>query len=179
LRREDWYYDRSTVSISLPDRRVTAWDNKGNLKVHLSPKTAGSAVPGYFTRGSSQDDVLHVQGSPTKIMTYSALRREDWYYDRSTVSISLPDRRVTAWDNKGNLKVHLSPKTAGSAVPGYFTRGSSQDDVLHVQGSPTKIMTYSALRREDWYYGRSTVTFSLPDGRVTEWNNNGNNLKVS
>ena len=177
LGREDWYYDRSKVSFSLPDRRVTEWDNNGNLKVRLLPRTGNSSTPGYFTRGSSQDDVLHVQGTPTEIHTYSALGREDWYYDRSKVSFSLPDRRVTEWDNNGNLKVRLLPRTGNSSTPGYFTRGSSQDDVLHVQGTPTEIHTYSALGHEDWYYDRSKVSFSLPDRRVTEWDNNGN-LKV-
>ena len=177
LGHENWYYDRSKVTFSLPDRRVAEWDNDGNLKAKLLPKTGNSQTPGYFTRGSSQDDVLHVQGSPTKIITYSSLGHENWYYDRSKVTFSLPDRRVAEWDNDGNLKAKLLPKTGNSQTPGYFTRGSSQDDVLHVQGSPTKIIAYSSFGREDWYYDRSKVTFSLPDRRVTEWENGDGSLK--
>ena len=177
LGKETWYYDWSRVTFSLPDRRVTEWDNEGNLKVRLLPKSGNSETPGYFTRGSSQDDVLHVQGTPTEIHTYDALGKETWYYDWSRVTFSLPDRRVIEWDNEGNLKVRLLPKSGNSETPGYFTRGSSQDDVLHVQGTPTEIHTYDALGKETWYYDWSKVTFSLPDRRVTEWDNEGN-LKV-
>ena len=64
--------------------------------------------------------------------------------------------------------------TPQSASRDYFTRGSSQDDVLHVQGTPTEINTYNALGYERWNYGYSTVTFSLPDALVTEWRDTGN-----
>ena len=178
LGHEDWYYGYSTVRFSLPDGRVSEWDDDGNLKVRLLPKTSESSTPGYFTRGSSQDDVLHVQGAPTEINTYAVLGHEDWYYGYSTVRFSLPDGRVSEWDDDGNLKVRLLPRTSESSTPGYFTRGSSQDDVLHVQGAPTEINTYAVSGYEDWYYGYSTVRFSLPGGRVTEWDNNDGNLKV-
>ncbi len=120
----------------------------------------------YFTRGSSQDDVLHVQGTPTKIETW--FDEEWWYYGRLTrVIVSLPDRVVTGWDNyDGTLKVRLLPATSKPTTEGYFTRGSSQDDVLRVQGTPTKIETW--FDEEWWYYGRLTrVIVSLPDRVVT------------
>ena len=177
LGRETWWYGYSSVEFSLPDRRVTEWSNTGNLKVELFPETNTPTTAGYFTRGSSQDDVLHVQGTPTGINTYTALGRETWWYGYSSVEFSLPDRRVTEWSNTGNLKVELFPETNTPTTAGYFTRGSSQDDVLHVQGTPTGINTYTALGRETWWYGYSSVEFSLPDRRVTEWSNTGN-LKV-
>ena len=129
---------------------------------------------GYFTRGSSQDDVLHAQGTPTGVNTYNALGHEDWHYGFSKISFSLPERRVTEWDDNGNLNVQLLPRTSASSTPGYFTRGSSQDDVLHAQGTPTGVNTYNALGREDWYYVFSKISFSLPERRVTEWDDNGN-----
>ena len=75
------------------------------MNVQLLPKTSESSTPGHFTRGSSQADVLHAQGTPTEIQTYEVLGFERWYYGLSTVKFSLPDRRVTEWNNKGNLKV--------------------------------------------------------------------------
>ena len=214
-KEEVWYYGnpvyvRSTVTFSLPDKRVKEWYNgDGSLKARLLPKTGQSATPGYFTRGSSQDDVLHVQGTPDEIKVYSASKEEVWYYGnpvyvRSTVTFSLPDRRVKEWDDgNGSLKFRLElsdsslgptvaptftptplplptsvPAATAPAVRGdYFTRGSSQEDVIHVQGSPTEIHTYDALGKETWYYDRTKVTFSLPDRRVIEWDDKGN-LKV-
>ena len=69
--------------------------------------------------------MLHVQGTPTEINTYTGLGYEEWKYSYSRVRFSLPDKRVTEWDNNdGNLKVQLLPETSESSTPGYFTRGS-------------------------------------------------------
>ena len=103
---------------------MTEWSNSGNLKVEMEP---GSNVTGArtFTRGSHQDDVLRIQGTPSSIIRYSA--HEVWRYEYS--KISLRDEHVTEWSNSGNLKVEMEP---GSNVTGArtFTRGSHQDDVL-------------------------------------------------
>ena len=171
---ERWSYGYSTVTFSLPNGSVIEWRDTGNLRVELIPETGASNTPGYFTRESSQDDVLHVQGTPTEINTYNALGYERWSYGYSTVTFSLPDGLVIEWRDTGNLRVELIPGTSTSKTPGYFTRESSQDDVLHVQGTPTEINTYNALGYERWSYGYSTVTFSLPDGLVTEWRDTGN-----
>ena len=171
---ERWNYGYSTVTFSLPDGLVIEWRDTGNLRVELIPGTGASNTPGYFTRGSSQDDVLHAQGTPTEINTYNSLGYERWNYGYSTVTFSLPDALVIEWRDTGNLRVELIPGTGASNTPGYFTRGSSQDDVLHAQGTPTEINTYTALGYERWTYGYSTVTFSLPDGLVTEWRDTGN-----
>ena len=174
LGQETWNYGWSRITFSLPGGTVREWNNQGNLDVRLLPKTTRSSTPGYFTRGSSQDDVLHVQGTPTEIHNYAALGQETWNYGWSRITFSLPGGTVREWNNQGNLDVRLLPKTTRSSTPGYFTRGSSQDDVLHVQGTPTEIHNYAALGQETWNYGWSRITFSLPGGTVREWNNQGN-----
>ena len=47
----------------------------------------------------------------------------------------------------------------------FFTRGSHADDVLRIQGTPTRISTYSDS--EVWGYGLSTVTISRSSREVT------------
>ena len=61
---------------------------------------------------------------------------------------------------------------------GYFTRGSHQDGVLRVQGTPNEITRWEALGREDWDYGNSTVTISTHSRQVLQWSNRDGNLKV-
>ena len=180
LGEEVWSYGYSQITFSLPDERVVEWANiSGNLQVWLLPKTRDSSTPGYFTRGSSQDDVLHAESTPTRIDRYEALREEVWSYGYNQITFSLPDGRVREWDNgDGSLKIRLLPKTSRSSTPGYFTRGSSQDDVLHAQGTPTGIDRYEALKEEIWSYGYSQITFSLTDGQVTGWADTGDNLNV-
>ena len=174
-RKEIWWYGSSSVEMSLPDKRVTDWSNSGNLKVRMQPgRNVTSAT--FFTRGSHADDVLRIQGTPTSTNTYSASRKEIWWYGSSSVEMSLPDKRVTDWSNSGNLKVRMQPgRNVTSAT--FFTRGSHADDVLRIQGTPTSTNTYSASRKEIWWYGSSSVEMSLPDKRVTDWSNSGN-LKV-
>jgi hypothetical protein len=173
---EEWKYGYSSVKISTRDRRVLSWDDEGNLKVKLLPGSNTTSDP-YFTRGSHQDDVLRVQGTPEDISTYSASGYEEWKYGYSSVKISTRERRVLSWDNEGNLKVRYlpGPNISSSA---YFSRGSHQDDVLRVQGTPEDISTYSASGYEEWKYGYSSVKISTRDRRVMSWDNNSGNLKA-
>ena len=175
---ETWRYGRSTVTISTRSRQVTEWANRGgNLKVRLPPGTNVTSAE-YFTRGSHEDDVLRIQGTPTSIDRYPASGHETWRYGRSTVTISTRSRQVTEWANRGgNLKVRLPPGANATSAE-HFTRGSHEDDVLRIQGTPTSIDRYPASGHETWRYGRSTVTISTRSRQVTEWANRGGNLKV-
>ena len=172
---ETWYFGRSTVKIDSRTRRVLEWDNKGNLKVQLLPGNQVTSSSTY-TRGSHEDDVLRLQGTPSDITRYDALGYETWYFGRSTVKIDSRTRRVLEWDNKGNLKVQLLPGNQVTSSSTY-TRGSHEDDVLRLQGTPSDITRYDALGYETWYFGRSTVNIDSRTWRVMEWDNNGS-LKV-
>jgi len=58
----------------------------------------------------------------------------------------------------------------GTVQRGFFTIGSTKDEVLAAQGTP------SAIIGDQWFYGSSWVTFSK--GTVSGWNTGGNPLKV-
>ena len=77
--------------------------------------------------------------------------------------------RVTGWDNSGgNSKLTPTVPTSG-----YFGLGSTIDEVIAAQGTPTEINSLF-----NWYYfGSSRVVFS-GEGRVTGWDNTGGNLKL-
>jgi len=59
-----------------------------------------------------------------------------------------------------------------------FTFGSHKDDVIRLQGTPTSVMVYSALGKEIWDYGLSSVEFDRSTDTVVQWNNFEGNLKV-
>ena len=175
---EIWRYGRSNITISTRSRQVTEWSNPtGNLKVRLPPG-ANVTGAGFFTRGSHEDEVLRIQGTPTGINRYPGLGYEIWRYGRSNVTISTHSRQVTEWSNPtGNLKVRLPPG-ANVTGAGFFTRGSDEDEVLRIQGTPTGINRYPGLGYEIWRYGRNNVTISTRSRQVTEWSNPTGNLKV-
>ena len=171
---ETWRYSLSTVEIDLQTRRVLEWSNtSGNLNVRLLPGKQVTSET-YFTRGSHEDDVLRLQGTPSSINRYS--NSETWRYGLSTVEIDLRARRVLEWSNtSGNLNVRLLPGKQVTSET-YFTRGSHEDDVLRLQGTPSSINRYS--NSETWRYGLSTVEIDLRTRRVLEWSNTSGNLKV-
>ena len=175
---ETWRYGSSSVTISTSSRRVTDWSNRtGNLKVRLIPG-ANVTASAYFTRGSHEDDVVRVQGTPSRIDRYPSVGYETWRYGSSSVTISTSSRRVTDWSNRtGNLRVRLIPG-ANVTASAYFTRGSHEDDVVRVQGTPSRIDRYPSVGYETWRYGSSSVTISTSSRRVTDWSNRTGNLKV-
>lgn len=67
----------------------------------------------YFTRGSHEDDVLRLQGTPSELITYIE-RVETWFFGDSMVLIGSQTRRVLEWLNEGNLKVIYGLETSRS-----------------------------------------------------------------
>jgi hypothetical protein len=112
-------------------------------------------IQGYFTLGSSKDEVLSVQGTPTKPGQYT------WEYGFSKVEFDR-NGKVSSWyaSRTDRLKAKMVP--VGSTSKGYFTVGSSKDEVLSAQGTPTKPGQFT------WEYGFSKVEFDR-NGKVSSW----------
>jgi hypothetical protein len=148
-------YGSSTVYLR--DGKVTSWDIRPDspLNAVMLPSGPGHRQ-GYFTVGSTTDEVLAAQGTPTEFSESS------WNYGSSTVYFQ--GGRVAGWDiSPGSpLKAEMLPSGPGPYRLGYFTVGSTTDEVLAAQGTPTEFSESS------WKYGSSTVYFR--DGRVSSWN---------
>lgn len=162
---DTWHYDYS--SIRFLDGKVKGYSNiSENLHVKLPPKADSSLEHrrDYFTIGSSQDEVLAVQGTPSSIIGTT------WHYAYSSVQF-LYGRVKGYSDISHNLRVKLLPKAETFLhSPGYFTIGSTQDEVLAVQGTPTGIIGNS------WHYDYSSVQFL--NGKVKGYSDISKNLKV-
>ena len=132
---------------------------------HAAPAAPPARLPGglaqsvsphaYVTIGSTYDDVRAIQGPPT----WATDRM--WEYGGSRLYFKVG--RVIGWDiwPGSPLKVQLSPATSINPVPASFTVGSTKDEVLAVQGTPTRVT------ERLWEYGASRVFFT--DNRVTRW----------
>ena len=66
-------------------------------------------------------------------------------------------------------------KSSSSESVGYFTIGSTEDEVLNVMGDPTSISAYGSGSKI-FSYGYSQVQFE--NGRVKSYDNYGKNLKI-
>lgn len=144
-----WKYGLSTVTFK--NQRVISYNNiSWNLKVRLASNLAGADrhLPVFFTKGSSKDRVLAVQGTP------SAVIGNTWKFGESEVSFR--GGRVVSFANHAhNLQVKAPAKirAARKSRPAYFTMGSSKRRVLAVQGAPHYVWGNT------WWYGHSRISF--------------------
>ena len=101
-----------------------------------SPIKPRDANTNYFTVGTTKDEVLAVQGSPRRFTDTK------WEYGLSWVQFQ--NGRVTTWYSSlsAPLNAELVPSEPVVFSPGYFTVGSTKDEVLAVQGSPSTQSTW-------------------------------------
>jgi hypothetical protein len=162
---QTWVYGLSDVTFK--EGRVWRYHNfDGTLQVQIvpSPSATNDYSPQFFSLGSSKDEVVRVQGAPTRV------EGNKWSYGFG--EIYFRDGVVIGFNNFFNtLKVTLLPSKEPEASPprGHFTIGSSQDDVLTVQGTPT------VVQGNAWSYQLSEVLFV--DGKVRNVSNLSGNLE--
>ena len=116
-------------------------------------ETSKGAGRGHFTVGSPKDVVAAAQGTPDKVSG------ERWGYGFSYV---LFDKgRVSGWYSSSVDELHVRMTASGTPDGESFTVGSTKDEVLALEGTPTE------LTDRRWGYGFSYVDFDK--GRVTNW----------
>lgn len=148
-----WIYGISEISFR--NGRVCGYNNfDKSLRVKMGPGDQAPRSTDHITIGSTERQVLLVQGTPARI------EGNRWYYGFS--EITFEDGLVTGFDNYfGTLKIRLLPSApAGPGKKAYFfTRGSTPDEVLAVQGTPT------AVHGNRWSYNFDYVIFR--NGKVS------------
>lgn len=88
-----------------------------------------------------------MQSSPDRI------DGDAWFYGGDRVTFR--EDRVISYSNEGGrLHVRILPEKPSALPPGYFSPGSTKDDVLAVQGTPSR------MEGDRWYYGEDYVLFS-------------------
>ena len=174
-------YDSAQVAAA-SDSKFKAFIAKGLAIMKKQPRTKYAA---FFTIGSRKEEVLRLQGTPTTIDKYPT--SEVWSYDLSTITFKRGI--VNEYQNLGdNLHVSLRkllPENQEAGLNGdnisnggqrndKFTIGSTEYDVIRVQGTPTGVDVYpfSVV----WTYGLSTITFK--NGYVVSFSNLEHNLRI-
>jgi outer membrane protein assembly factor BamE (lipoprotein component of BamABCDE complex) len=112
----------------------------------------------YVTVGSTRDEVLAQQGTPT------ASSEDKLVY--GTSELYLKDGRVVGWridPFSSPIRVKLWPQSPVDSDLEFFTVNSTKDEVLVVQGTPTE------FSEDTFKYGDSVVFFSR--NRVVNWKN--------
>ncbi len=154
-------FSGAVSSEAFEDEKLEPWD-PGPADVPGSGERESNKE--FFTLGSSEQEVLQVQGAPTSV------KGRIWLYGLSEVFFK--EGRVERYNNfDGNLKIRLMPARKDmEAEASFFTLGSSRDEVLAVQGTPTRV---SGNR---WQYGFSEVRFK--EDRVESYDNFFGDLRI-
>ncbi len=150
---DTWIYGLSDVRFS--NGRVCGYDNFGeSLRVRIVPGAHKGSYPHHITIGSTKQQVLLVQGTPTRVAG------NRWYY--GFAELIFMNGLVTGYDNYfGTLKMRILPSTPSGhgKRASFFTKGSTPDEVLAAQGTPT------AVHGNRWSYNFDYVFFR--DGKVS------------
>ena len=140
-----------TATSSKPARKLSA-------KQSANPPPAPQVIRSYITIGSTRDEVIAKQGTPT------SSSEDKLVYGRS--ELDLKDGAVVGWridPASDPIRVKLWPAHSVDTSQTYFTVDSTKDDVLVVQGTPT------AFSNDKFEYGGSQVYFH--NGRVISLKN--------
>jgi len=143
---------------SSPSKPVKPTKHPADARSTNESQPTSNRVLSYFTVGSTREEVLAIQGTPT------AFAQNTFKYGWSEVYFK--DDRVVSWLNQPSLnplRVKLSPNSTVSPDIKYFTVGSTKDEVVAVQGTPT------AFSQNTFKYGWSEVYFK--EDRVVSWLN--------
>ncbi len=137
-------------------RRIGYEAPEGAARGEPVPATAAGSGALYFSYGASKEDVLAIQGRPTRV------EGETWYYGRSRIHFD--DGVVVNWeiDLSHPLRIRL-PGQAREVTP-RFTYGASKSEVRAIEGEPDR------ETETQWEYGLSRVYFK--DGAVVGWDSN-------
>jgi hypothetical protein len=137
-----------------PARQVAS--QKANIRRAETPPAAPRKLLPYITVGSTMEEVLAQQGSPT------ASSENKLVYGKS--ELYFKDSVVAGWKidpAASPIRVKLWPASAVDPGLASYTVGSSKDVVLVVQGTPT------AFTPDKFEYGKSEVYFR--NNKVVGW----------
>jgi hypothetical protein len=161
---QTWTYGLSEIQFR--NGRVWRFNNfGGSLRVRMQPEVSEDRVPPtHIAIGSNEEEVLLVQGTPTRV------EGDRWFYGFS--ELVFKNGRVVKYDNYfGSLKMSLLPSSlSGPESPGdFFTIGSTPEEVLAAQGTPT------AVHGDRWSFDFAVVIFR--DGKVNDVTNSDETLR--
>ena len=153
--------ESETSKVYFENNHVVGW-----LSDRLNPLQTKPCSEDCFTIGSTKDEVLAIQGTPDY--------QSDTAFDYSLSAVYFKNNRVIGWNSshRKRLKVELLPNQ-NTDNRGYFTIGSTINEVLTVQGTPDSYRIGTADdsdRGKTFGYDLSEVYFR--NGRVTAWDNN-------
>ncbi|MEB3230621.1 MAG: hypothetical protein VKJ64_06415 [Leptolyngbyaceae bacterium] len=189
LCKETYYYGASQVELE--DGIVRYYKNHDN-NLNASPLSVSPPALAVKTEtwglGATEAIILTIQGTPTRVRRYDSLAMDIFYYDSNVVQ--LRHGVVVGYSNfDGTLLTDMAamvPQLGHGVVPSVsvmppdpkaWSIGSARSDVFRVQGTPTQVTRSNVGCKETLHYESSTV--DLRNGIVQEYNNVGNNLKVS
>jgi curved DNA-binding protein CbpA len=151
------------VSVPAAEPEMEA---KASSEEHVSVRTPAkpSRLLPLITVGLTRDEVISAQGEPT------SSTNDKLMYGKS--ELDLKDGRVVGWkvEPRSPVRVKLWPDGPVDTSLRFFTVGSTKDEVLVVQGTPT------SFSQDRFDYGSSSIYFR--DNLVAVWKDGSVRLRA-
>lgn len=129
-----------------------------------------------WTLGSPSTLVQKIQGQPAFVERLVSLGYEVWHFGGSWVRLGYADDRVVGWFNaEGALKVELRAG-ADTTRERTFAAGSTLDDVVRLQGTPSAATVQQQEGLLLLGYGQSVVRVTSVGLRVVSWDDSRGEL---
>ncbi len=136
------------------------------------------AAQPHWTLGSPSTAVARAEGRPDFVERLVSLGYEVWHYDRGWVRLSYSDDRVVAWsspDKALHAELRAGADTSREAT---FGVGSSRDDVVRLQGTPSALEPNAQYGIVVLRYGSASVRIAATDSRVMGWDDPAHALRT-
>lgn len=177
-------YDRGRVAQGGAPASGTSGSSASSASQASRPGANAPRNPtGYFTLGSTKNDVADIHGPPHNVSIDQNIREEVWHYGSDdTIEFDLDTGRVQGWNNiRSNLRIRLVPGPNVTSVD-YFTVGDHRDQIARLHGTPPVLLAIQESGTEVWMYrGTSevnSVVFSFSTGYIIDWENRDGTLKA-
>lgn len=141
----EWHYQNSKIWFDT-EYHVIGWHNAYNQMDQVMSKPSSQDK---LKLGLSQEKALEILGTPT---TISYINPKEWQYANSSVWFD-DNHLVIGWSNSFNQLDYALFKAQNT---GFLELGLSDNEVLEIMGSPTKI---SQIQPYEWHYNNSRVWF--------------------
>lgn len=131
----------------------------------------------YYTIGSTKEDVMNIQGIPSKIEIFADQDLEVLIYGKSRVSVSLLTNKLISYNNSdSNLRIKLMPGK-NSPKQDFLVHGSDLYKIIMLNGTPKSYIEFQ--NQISILYGESILNFNKSDQKIlASIISNSDNIKI-
>ncbi len=165
-------YGLSTITLEADT--MVAFTNATSIKLNIAFKENYQGQIQYYTIGSSVDQLIAIQGTPTAVHP----EEDQTLYEYGSSRVYVKNDLVHDFYNSGRPKLKVEAALNPKAKKDYFTYGSQKEAVLRLHGEPDKKQLEPLSHYMRWYYGKNWVSLRKEKYVISYYNKHEPKLKI-